>query len=244
MRGELRLLREMYGLTLDDVPQVLGYSSLEYQRIERGVEPLTESASQRILDAIERAGRQRVVALLQLREAGLRDGSAWQSPKSAADMISLLARREGGLAPLARQLKRAGCRGVSVPRLRAVARGTDLPAWCWLREVARSMKINNFATMREDWQARYRERLGRGKISPLGVEVRMLLAESANSVREFSQRLPFNYSVLVRDLARIDRGQPIAWFHVERLLSAAGLGTHHDRWQEVRILWCTQHELL
>lgn len=243
-RGELRLSREMYGLTLDDVPDVLGYTSLEYQRIERGVEPLTEVAGRRILEAFERAGRQRISTLLEQRKAGLRDGSAWQSPSSAADMITLLARREGGLAPLARQLKRAGCRGVSVPRLRAVARGADLPAWCWLREVARSMKVHNLVTMREDWQARFRQRLQAIKLSPLAVEVRLLIAESANSVREFSQKLPFNYSVLVRDLARIDRGQPIAWFHVDRLLSAAGLGTNHDRWQEVRILWCTQHELL
>ncbi|HEX7376688.1 MAG TPA: helix-turn-helix transcriptional regulator [Pirellulales bacterium] len=243
-RGELRLLREMYGLTLDDMPEVLGYNSLEYQRIERGVEPLTEIACQRILDAFARAGRQRVASLLERRKAGLRDGAAWRSPASAADMISLLAHREGGLAPLSRRLKKAGCKGVSVPRLRAIARGGDLPAWCWLREVARSLKVSDLAIMQEDWQARYRTRLAAFKLSPLGVEVRMLVAESANSVREFSRRLPFNYSVLVRDLARIDRGLPIAWFHVERLLSAAGLGTNHDRWQEVRMIWCTQHELI
>jgi transcriptional regulator with XRE-family HTH domain len=242
-RGTLRLLREMYGLTLDDVPEVLGYSSLEYQRIERGVEPLTDNASQRILEAFERVGRERVAALLARRQARLRDSSSWQSPASAADMISLLARREGGLAPLARQLKRAGCRGVSVPRLRAVARGVDLPAWCWLREVARLMKITEIAAMQEDWQMRHRQRLEASKICPLAVEVRTLLAEAANSVREFSRRLPFNYSVLVRDLARIDRGLPIAWFHVERLLDAAGLSTHHDRWQEIRILWCTHYKI-
>lgn len=242
-RGGLRLLREMYGLTLDDVPDVLGYTSLEYQRIERGVEPLTETASQRILEAFERAGRERVGALLARRQARLRDSSAWQSPASAADMISLLARREGGLAPLARQLKRAGCRGVSVPRLRAVARGIDLPAWCWLREVARLMKVTEVAAMRDDWQTRYRQRLEASKICAVGVELRLVLAEVANSVREFSRRLPFNYSVLVRDLARIDRGLPIAWFHVERVLDAAGLGTHHDRWQEIRLLWCTQYKI-
>ncbi|MGH7134239.1 MAG: hypothetical protein ACREHD_00780, partial [Pirellulales bacterium] len=242
-RGALRLVREMYGLTLDDVPDVLGYSSLEYQRIERGVEPLTDNAKQRILEAFERAGRERVAALLARRQALLRDSSAWQSPASAADMISLLARREGGLAPLARQLKRAGCRGVSVPRLRAVARGVDLPAWCWLRDVARLMKITEVAPMREDWKMRYRERLVASKICPLGIEIRMLLVESANSVREFSRRLPFNYSVLVRDLARLDRGLPIAWFHIERLLDAAGLATHHDRWQEIRLLWCTHYKI-
>jgi transcriptional regulator with XRE-family HTH domain len=238
-RGDLRLLREMYGLTLDDVPDVLGYTSLEYQRIERGVEALSETAGQRIQEAFERAGRERVAALLARRQARLRDSSAWQTPASAADMVSLLARREGGLAPLARQLRRAGCRGVSVPRLRAVARGVDLPAWCWLQQVARLMKVGDVSRMREDWEARYRQRLQASNISALAIELRILLADVANSVREFSHRLPFNYSVLVRDLGRIDRGAPIAWFHVERLLSAAGLGTHHERWQEIRILWCT-----
>ncbi|HET6880965.1 MAG TPA: helix-turn-helix transcriptional regulator, partial [Pirellulales bacterium] len=238
-RGDLRLLREMYGLTLDDVPEVLGYTSLEYQRIERGVESLSETAGQRILEAFARTGRERVAALLARRQARLRDSSAWRAPASAADMVSLLARRDGGLAPLARQLRRAGCRGVSVPRLRAVARGVDLPAWCWLQQVARLAKVSDVSLMREDWEARYRQRLQSSNLSALAVELRMLLADVANSVREFSQRLPFNYSVLVRDLGRIDRGQPIAWFHVERLLSAAGLATHHDRWQEIRMLWCT-----
>ncbi|HVA46436.1 MAG TPA: helix-turn-helix transcriptional regulator [Pirellulales bacterium] len=238
-RGELRLLREMYGLTLDDVPEVLGYTSLEYQRIERGVESLSETAGQRISEALERAGQQRVAALLARRDSRLRDATAWRSPASAAELVNLLSRREGGLAPLARQLKQAGCRGVSVPRLRAIARGTDLPAWFWLREVARTMKVTDLDRLREDWQLRQRERLQRGGLPPLAVELRMIIAETANSVREFSRRLPFNYSVLVRDLGRIDQGRPIGWFHIERLLDAAGLGTQHDRWQELRILWCT-----
>ncbi|HQU42106.1 MAG: hypothetical protein B7Z73_00375 [Planctomycetia bacterium 21-64-5] len=243
-RGELRLLREVYGLTLDDVPEVLGYTSLEYQRIERGVESLSETAGQRISEAFERAGQQRVAALLARRDSRLRDATAWRSPASAAELVTLLSRREGGLAPLARQLKQAGCRGVSVPRLRAIARGTDLPAWFWLREVARTMKVTDLDRLREDWQLRQRELLQRGGLPPLAVELRMIIAETANSVREFSHRLPFNYSVLVRDLGRIDRGRPIGWFHVERLLDAAGLGTQHDRWQELRILWCTAENQL
>jgi len=243
-RGELRLLREMYGLTLDDVPEVLGYTSLEYQRIERGVESLSETAGQRISEAFERAGEQRVAVLLARRDSRLRDAAAWRSPASAAELVTLLSRREGGLAPLARQLKQAGCHGVSVPRLRAIARGTDLPAWFWLREVARTMKVTDLDRLREDWQQRQRELLQRGGLPPLAVELRMIIAETANSVREFSRRLPFNYSVLVRDLGRIDRGRPIGWFHVERLLDAAGLGTQHDRWQELRILWCTAENQL
>lgn len=243
-RGELRLLREIYGLTLDDVPDVLGYTSLEYQRIERGVESLSDAARQRISDAFERAGEQRVAELLARRDSRLRDAAAWRSPASAAELIALLARREGGLAPLSRKLKQAGCRGVSVPRLRSVARGSDLPAWSWLREVAKAAKVSDLEKLREDWQARERQRLERTGLAPLAVELRMIIAETANSVREFSRRLPFNYSVLVRDLARIDRGRSIGWFHVERLLDAAGLGTQHDRWQEVRILWCTAENQL
>ncbi|HWB08016.1 MAG TPA: helix-turn-helix transcriptional regulator [Pirellulales bacterium] len=238
-RGDLRLAREMFGLSLDDVPDVLGYTSLEYQRIERGVEPISESAGQRILEAFHRAGRERVAALLERRASRLRDAAAWKSPATAAEMVSLLARREGGLAPLARQLQKAGCRGVSVPRLRAVTRDTDLPAWFWVQEVARATKVSDLARVRDDWQARWRQRLKRDDISPLAIELRILIAETANSVREFSRRLPFNYSVLVRDLGRIDRGASIGWFHVERILAAAGLATHHDRWQEVRVLWCT-----
>ena len=243
-RGELRLLREIYGLTLDDVPDVLGYTSLEYQRIERGVESLSDSARQRISEAFERAGEQRIAELLARRDSRLRDAAAWRSPASAAELIALLARREGGLAPLSRKLKQSGCRGVSVPRLRSVARGSDLPAWSWLREVAKAAKVSDLEKLREDWQARERQRLGRTGLAPLAVELRMIIAETANSVREFSRRLPFNYSVLVRDLARIDRGRSIGWFHVERLLDAAGLGTQHDRWQEVRILWCTAENQL
>lgn len=238
-RGELRLAREVYGLTLDDVPDVLGYSSLEFQRIERGIEPLSEAAAQRILDAFERAGQQRVEALLERRASRLRDAAAWKSPATAAEMVSLLALREGGLAPLARLLQKAGCRGVSVPRLRAVARSVDLPSWFWIQEVARITKVTDLAQMRDDWHARSRRRLEATGISPLAVELRLLVAETASSVREFSHRLPFNYSVLVRDLGRMDGGRSIGWFHVERLLAAAGLATHHDRWQEIRVLWCT-----
>jgi transcriptional regulator with XRE-family HTH domain len=238
-RGELRLAREIYGLTLDDVPDVLGYSSLEYQRIERGVEPLSESAGQRILEAFERAGQQRVAALLDKRATRLRDACAWKSPSTVAEMVSLLARREGGLAPLARQLQKSGCRGVSVPRLRAVARGADLPPWFWIKEVARVAKVPDLSRMRDAWQAVWRQRLQQSGLAPLAVELRLLIAESASSVREFSHRLPFNYSVLVRDLGRIDRGRSIGWFHIERLLTAAGMATHHDRWQEIRVLWCT-----
>ena len=73
----------------------------------------------------------------------------------------------------------------------------------------------------------------------MGVELRLLIAELAPTLRAFSPRLGFNYSVLVRDLHRIDRDEPLRWFHVERILVAAGLPVDCDRWKEIRGLWYT-----
>src|SRR4029077_13774131 len=41
-RIDLRLARELYGFELPDMEPVLGYSNLEYQKIERGVSPLLD----------------------------------------------------------------------------------------------------------------------------------------------------------------------------------------------------------
>src|SRR5262249_49534114 len=41
-RIALRLAREMYGFEPRDMEPILGYSSLEYQKIERGVQPLMD----------------------------------------------------------------------------------------------------------------------------------------------------------------------------------------------------------
>src|SRR5262249_26445091 len=54
-RLDLRLARERYGFEHKDMEPILGYSSLEYQRIERGVGALTDAARERILQAIHRA---------------------------------------------------------------------------------------------------------------------------------------------------------------------------------------------
>jgi hypothetical protein len=64
----------------------------------------------------------------------------------------------------------------------------------------------------------------------------------AASLRAFSSRLRFNYSVLVRDLQRLDRDAPIRWGHVERVLRAADLPEHDDRWREIHALWYTAGE--
>ncbi len=43
-RIDLRLARELYGFEPRDMEPILGYSSLEYQKIERGVQPLADTA--------------------------------------------------------------------------------------------------------------------------------------------------------------------------------------------------------
>jgi hypothetical protein len=74
------------------------------------------------------------------------------------------------------------------------------------------------------------------------VELRLLIAEVAPTLRAFSPRLGVNYSVLVRDLQRIDRDDPVRWYHVERILRALGLAGTDERWKELRALWSTAGE--
>ena len=64
-RLDLRLARELYGFEPRDMESILGYSSLEYQKIERGVQVLSSTAYERIVQAIHSAGQGRVEALLQ-----------------------------------------------------------------------------------------------------------------------------------------------------------------------------------
>lgn len=238
-RIDLRLARELYGFEPRDMEPILGYSSLEYQKIERGVQPLTDTAQQRILDAIHAAGQRRVEALLQQRQECEAERTAWQRPSSVQDLIALLARREGGLIPLSRQLKRLGLKGLWTARLRAIRHGEEVPPWCVLERIARACAVADWEEVHEDWQHRYREQLRRTTPSPLGIELRLLIGAIAESLREFSPRLGFNYSVLVRDMQKIDRDEPVKWFHVERILRAAGLSQEDPRWREIHALWST-----
>jgi transcriptional regulator with XRE-family HTH domain len=238
-RIELRLAREQYGFEAVDMEEVLGYARLEYQKIERGVVPLLDSARDRILQAIHQAGQQRVEALLQHRRAREAERAAWQSPPSVSSIIVLLAKREGGLIPLSRCLRKAGLRGLWIGRLRAIARGLETPAWRVLERIGQACSVAEMAEVYHDWTARYRSKLHVECASPLGVELRLLIGEVEPTLRAFSARLGFNYSVLVRDLQRIDRDEPIKWYHVERLLRAAGLPPNDMRWTEVRALWST-----
>jgi transcriptional regulator with XRE-family HTH domain len=241
-RTDLRLVREQYGLGLADMRSILGYSSLEYQRIERGILPLLESAYHRILDALERAGRERVEGLLRLRTERETRREAWQWPGTVAEMIGLLARREGGMIPLARCLKRLEVHGFWAGRLRALASGRDLPPWRVLERVGQVCGVADLSQVHLDWADGYRAQLRRAGRSPLGVELRLMISELAPTLREFCRRLGFNDSVLVRDLQRLDRDEPMRWFHVERILHAAGIPADDPRRLEIRCLWATAGE--
>jgi transcriptional regulator with XRE-family HTH domain len=238
-RIDLRLAREQYGFDFRAMEPILGYSSLEYQKIERGVQSLTDTARQRIVQAIHAAGQRRVEALLHQRQQREAERIAWQHPASVRGLIALLARREGGLIPLSRQLKRLGLRGLWTARLRAISRGEEVPPWCVLERIARACEVVDWDEVHEDWRQRYREQLRKTCSSPLGVELRLLIGEIAESLREFSPRLGFNYSVLVRDMQKIDHDAPVKWFHIERIVRAAGLPVGDARWREVHALWST-----
>lgn len=239
IRAELRLTRELYGFGLTEMEPILGYSRIEYQRIERGVTPLAETACERIVQAIDRAGRARVAELLQRRCLCEAERVAWRSPPTARALVTLLARREGGLIPLMRFLRRAGLKGLWTGRLRAIAHGTEVPPWRVLQQIGEACEVPDLSQAQLDWSERFRAALQRECPSPLGVELRLLISEVATTLRGFSPRLGFNYSVLVRDLQRIDRDEPVRWFHVERILRAAGVPEDDHRWREVHSLWYT-----
>ena len=149
------------------------------------------------------------------------------------------ARREGGLIPLMRFLRKAGLKGLWTGRLRAITHGVEVPPWRVLEQIGAACEVPDLSQAHLDWAERYRTALQKECNSPLGVELRLLIAEVASTLRAFSPRLGFNYSVLVRDLQRIDRDQPVKWFHVERILRAVGLPEDDDRWREVHSLWYT-----
>jgi transcriptional regulator with XRE-family HTH domain len=240
MRIDLRLARETYGFELKDVAPLLGYGAREYQKVEGGVEPLRDTARDRILQAIHAAGQKRVEELLSYRRALQAAELAWRAPRSVAELITLLANREGGLAPLVRLLRRTpGLDGLSTVRLRGIVRGEETPPWCLLFAIGSVCGVEDLTVAHHDWAERYRATIEPWCPSPLGIELRVLIAEVASSLRAFSPRLGFNYSVLTREFQRIDRDEPIKWFHVERILHAAGIPPDSDRWREVRALWST-----
>jgi len=238
-RIELRLTREYYGFEIRDMKAVLGYDNLEYQKIERGITPLRETAATRIQDAIVQAGERKVDILRETREEHERARLAWKCPEAVSSFISLLIERQGGLIPLARHLRDNGVHGLWPGRLRAIALGQHLPAWYTLARVGEVCCVADLSQAQLDWTERYRAMLLKLGIAPLGAELRLLMAQHAATLRGFSPRLGFNYSVLVRDMQRIDRDQPGRWFHIERILRGAGLSPQDERWKEIRVLWYT-----
>jgi transcriptional regulator with XRE-family HTH domain len=236
-RLDLRLARERYGFEHRDMEPILGYAPDEHQRIERGVLALSETAQARIVEAIHRAGRRRVEALLKEKAARDAERTAWRTPGSVQALVSRLADREGGIRPLARCLRDAGETAFWAGRLRAIARGEEVPAWPVVERIGRACAVPDLSAVREDWRDRYRKQLNGHGEHPLGIEVRLLIAEVATTLRELSGKLAFSPSVLVRDLQRMDGGRPVKWFHVERILRAAGLEESDRRWQQIHAWW-------
>ncbi|NQV25211.1 MAG: helix-turn-helix transcriptional regulator [Rhodopirellula sp.] len=241
MQLDLRLQREFFGFDVNDAARILGYTSLEYQKIERGIEQLSDSARSRILDALSQAGNQKVGEIFQRRSKRDTKRVAWKSPGSVSEMIRLLAIREGGLVPLSRKLRDAELAGISPPRLRAYLQEEETPSWSLLHGIAESCGVRKLGEVHINWIHRYREQLKQKSNSLLAVELRLLIAEVAPTLRAFAKRLPFNYSVLLRDLYRVEGQEPIKWPHIERLLRAAGLPSSSERWRVIQRLWEAQN---
>ena len=238
---DLRLQREYFGFDVAEAAHVLGYTSLEYQKIERGIESLTDSARQRILDAVEENGHRRIHEVFARQDARDVQRLAWKEPSSVTDLITLLARREGGIVPLSRVLREADLKGISPPRLRSYVQEEETPTWYLLQQIAYTCKVEKLQAVHVNWIHRYRAQLQSKSDSLLAVELRLLIAQVAPTLREFSRRLPFNYSVLLRDLYRVERKESFKWVHVERILNAAGLPNESERWRVIHRLWMSHN---
>lgn len=239
MQLDLRLQREYFGFDVAAAAKLLGYSSLEYQKIERGIESISDSARQRILNALADAGQERIQKLFGRRDERDQQRLAWQRPDSVSSMLSLLAEREGGIVPLARMLAEAGQYGISPPRLRSYIIGEETPTWFLLAEIAETCSVRLLRPVHIDWIHRYRTQLQKKSDSLLAIELRLLIAEVEPTLRAFSERLPFNYSVLLRDLYKVEQKAKFKWFHIERILNAAGLPPESERWRVIHRLWLT-----
>ena len=237
MQLDLRLQREFFGFDVGQAAELLGYASLEYQKIERGIEPLTQNGRERIMTALAAAGQQKIDTVFARRDERDVKRVAWKTPQNVTNMIETLAKREGGIVPLSRVLKAAELRGVSPPRLRSYLIGDETPTWFLLQQIADVCEVSKLQVVHIDWIHRYREQLQEKNESLLAIELRLLIAEVAPTIREFSKRLPFNYSVLLRDLYKVEQKQSFKWFHVERILKASGLPENSERWRVIHRLW-------
>ncbi len=216
---------------------ILAYTPVEYQKIERGVGPLSDAGRARILEAVHRAGQHRVETLLKARDQRDLEREAWRQPPTLQAMVALLAAREGGFIPLTRFLRHAKVTSFWPGRLRSIAQGLEVPPWPLVHKIGLVCGVPDLSTVLDDWREQYRMRLQVAGCSPLGAEVRLLIAEVATTARAFSRRLGLNPSVLVRDLQRLDKGKGVKWFHVERILTAAGVAPHERRWEQIHAWW-------
>ena len=198
---------------------------------------IQSNAEHVLIDAIHQAGKQRVQDVLNYRADCEIARQAWRTPGSIRELIERLAQREGGLLPLVRCLKLPGLKESWLRRLRAIARGEETPSWPQIQQIARAGEVVDLSQVHRDWAIRYRAWLTSQEHPPLAIELRLLIAEVAPSLRAFSSRVTFGYPVLIRDLQHIGRQQPLKWFHVERLLRAAGLSPDGERWHKILALW-------
>lgn len=234
---DLRLAREYYGFDVAEAAKLLGYSSLEYQKIERGIETVSDSARKRILSAYERAGHARIIDMFRRREDRDTKRQAWKTPTTVSEFLTLLAEREGGVVPLARMLTKAGYYGVSTPQLRSYVSGQVTPTWYLLQQIADHCGVEKLQHVHIDWIKRYRAQLMKKSKRKLTAELKLLMVEVAPNVRRFGDRLPFNYSLVLRDLYRLEDNLPVKWERIERLMRAAGLPPATERWQVIHRLW-------
>ncbi len=237
MRLDLRLEREYYGFDVPQAAKILGYTSLEYQKVERGIETITDSSNKRILAAYKLAGHRRVAEVFQRRIDRDVRRLNWQSPTTVADMLLLLAEREGGVVTLSRVLQEAKLYGTSTPQVRGYIDGLYNPTWYLMQQIADWGGVTKLGAVHLDWIQRYRAHLKRSCKTMLLVELKLLMFEVSPTMRDFSKRLKFNCSALLRDLYRIEDGELVKWPHIERILRAAGLPDHSERWQVIHRLW-------
>ena len=236
-RVDIRLARELYGFEIPQTANFLGYTNLEFQKVERGIEHILDSAKERIIAAIHQAGKLRLQELFQYQRDCETARQAWKNPSTVCELIERLAQREGGVLPLARRLRLAGLDKTWTRRLHAIAQGREVPTWPELKQIARVGEVSELSQTKRDWTNRYRAWLVSKGHPPLATELRLLIAEVTPTLREFCSRMPFGYAVMIRDLNRIEQQQPLRWFHVERILKAAGLPPASDRWQKIETLW-------
>jgi len=240
MQLDMRIQREYFGYDVAQAAEILGYTNLEYQKIERGIEKISDSARERILEAVEVAGLEKVKTIFERRARRDEGRVAWKSPVNVTEMLKLLAKREGGVVPLSRKLRDAGLYGISPPRLRSYIIEEETPTWHLLHKIAETCEVKKLQAVHINWIHRFRAQLQTKSDSLLSVEIRLLIAEVEPTLRAFSQRLPFNYSVLLRDLYRIESKFKVKWEHIERILRAAELPSSSERWRVIHRLWLAQ----